>query len=89
MMLRTRSGHISNPGEFLISASLDVREVSSDMNRNLDMIQALGWNSLERTTSDWVTLFAGVDSRLEFVGTRTPTGSSVSLIEAVFRKGDA
>lgn len=53
--------------------------------RNLDMIQALGWNSLERTTPDWAKLFAGVDERLQFVGTSKPKGSSVSLIESVFK----
>ncbi|KAL2844377.1 S-adenosyl-L-methionine-dependent methyltransferase [Aspergillus pseudoustus] len=53
--------------------------------RNLDMIQMLGWNSLERTESDWKSLFAAVDPRLEFVGTITPEGSIVSLIEAVWR----
>ncbi|KAL2799532.1 S-adenosyl-L-methionine-dependent methyltransferase [Aspergillus keveii] len=53
--------------------------------RNLDMIQMLGWNSLERTESDWKSLFASVDPRLEFVGTKTPDGSIVSLIEAVWR----
>ncbi|KAJ0414364.1 putative O-methyltransferase [Aspergillus carlsbadensis] len=53
--------------------------------RNLDMIQMLGWNSLERTASDWKSLFASVDPRLEFVGTITPEGSIVSLIEAVWR----
>ena len=50
------------------------------------MIQATGWNSLERTTSDWEKLFASVDPRFQFVGTRTPERSSVSLIEAVFRQ---
>ena len=53
--------------------------------RNLDMIQALGWNSLERTTSDWKSLFASVDARFKFLGTRTPERSSVSLVEAVFK----
>lgn len=50
------------------------------------MIQAAGWNSLERTTSDWERLFAKVDPRYAFLGTRTPAGSSVSLIEAAFRQ---
>ncbi|KAF2205447.1 putative O-methyltransferase [Delitschia confertaspora ATCC 74209] len=54
--------------------------------RNLDMIQALGWNSLERTTPDWVNLFTSADKRLKLLGTRTPKGSSVSIIEAVFRR---
>jgi len=57
---------------------------SDKQKRNLDMIQALGWNSLERTTPDWENLFAKVDSRLKLIGTRTPEGSMVSLIEAVF-----
>lgn len=48
------------------------------------MIQALGWNSLERTSRDWEKLFQKVDSRLKFLGTRTPEGSCVSLIEAVW-----
>ena len=52
--------------------------------RNLDMIQALGWNSLERTITDWTKLFAKVDPRLQFLGTRTPEDSSVSLVEAIF-----
>jgi hypothetical protein len=49
------------------------------------MVQALGWNSLERTTPDWINLFASVDKRITLVGTRTPPGSSVSLIEAIFK----
>lgn len=53
--------------------------------RNLDMIQALGWNSLERTVSDWKKLFAETDPRLEYTGAWTPPGSSVSLIEAVWK----
>lgn len=57
---------------------------SDKQKRNLDMIQALGWNSLERTTPDWENLFAKVDPRLRLMGTRTPEGSMVSLIEAVF-----
>lgn len=57
---------------------------SDKQKRNLDMIQALGWNSLERTTPDWEILFAKVDPRLRLIGTRTPEGSMVSLIEAVF-----
>ena len=51
---------------------------------NLDMIGATGWNSLERTTNDWENLFASVDPRYHFLGARTPKGSSVSLIEAVY-----
>ena len=50
------------------------------------MIQATGWNSLERTTSDWEKLFASVDPRYHFCGTRTPEGSSVALIEAEFKQ---
>jgi hypothetical protein len=54
---------------------------------NIDLIQAIGWNSLERTVSDWKKLFSSVDDRLEFLGTHTPAGSSVSLIEAKFHSG--
>lgn len=54
---------------------------------NMDMIQAIGWNSIERTSSDWRDVFQSVDDRLEFLGTRTPAGCSVSLIEAVLRTG--
>lgn len=50
----------------------------------MDMIQAIGWNSIERTSSDWERLFKSVDSRLKFLGTKTPPGCSVSLIEARF-----
>ena len=53
----------------------------------MDMIQAIGWNSIERTASDWKRLFTTVDHRLTFLGTRTPEGCSVSLIEAEFRSG--
>jgi hypothetical protein len=53
---------------------------------NLDMIQAIGFNSIERTASDWVRLFQSVDHRLEFLGTRTSPGSSMSLIEAGFHE---
>ena len=52
--------------------------------RNLDMIQALGWNSLERTVSDWRRLFSETSPGFKFAGAWTPTGSSVSLIEAVW-----
>lgn len=48
------------------------------------MIQATGWNSLERTASDWRKLFASVSKGYHFLGTRTPKGSAVSLIEARF-----
>ena len=48
------------------------------------MIQAAGWNSLERTASDWRKLFASVSPEFHFLGTRTPKGSAVSLIEARF-----
>lgn len=54
--------------------------------RNLDMIQATGWNSLERTASDWRKLFATVGQGYKFLSTRTPKGSAVSLIEARFEK---
>ena len=50
------------------------------------MIQATGWNSLERTTSDWEKLFTSVDPRYRFLGARTPERGSVSLIEAEFRQ---
>ena len=55
--------------------------------RNLDMIQALGWNSLERTASGWAALFGKVDGRFKFLGAKTHEGSAVSLIEAVW-EGD-
>lgn len=48
----------------------------------MDMIQAIGWNSIERTSSDWQRLFQTVDARLQYMGTTTPPGCSVSLIEA-------
>lgn len=48
------------------------------------MIQALGWNSLERTARDWQDLFARADPRYEFLGTKTPEGSLISVIEAVY-----
>lgn len=48
----------------------------------MDMIQAIGWNSVERTPSHWEELFKSVEGRLEFLGARTPPGCSVSLIEA-------
>lgn len=50
----------------------------------MDMIQAIGFNSIERTASDWSRLFQSVDSRLEFLGTRTSPGSNMSIIEAQF-----
>ncbi|KAL8722885.1 MAG: hypothetical protein Q9225_000718 [Loekoesia sp. 1 TL-2023] len=71
--------------EFLLPEMADTAW-SKKQGRNLDMIQALGWNSLERTTSDWEKLFASVDPRYVFLGTRTPEGSSVSLIEAEFKQ---
>ncbi|OAA75810.1 O-methyltransferase, family 2 [Akanthomyces lecanii RCEF 1005] len=49
---------------------------------NMDMIQAIGWNSIERTGPDWKRLFQAVDTRLQYMGTVTPLGCSVSLIEA-------
>jgi len=58
---------------------------SDKQKRNLDMIQALGWNSLERTAADWATLFARVDPSLQFIGTSTPKGSMVSIVEAIFK----
>ncbi|KAL9005014.1 MAG: hypothetical protein Q9188_002195 [Gyalolechia gomerana] len=70
--------------EFLLPEMADTAW-SKKQGRNLDMIQALGWNSLERTKSDWEALFTAVDPRYMFLGTRTPEGSSVSLIEAEFK----
>jgi hypothetical protein len=51
------------------------------------MIQALGWNSLERTAPGWADLFTKADPRFHFVGTRTPPGSAVSLIQAEWKGG--
>ncbi len=50
------------------------------------MIQATGWNSLERTASDWQRLFTSISNEYHFLGTRTPKGSAVSLIEARFER---
>ena len=50
----------------------------------MDMIQVIGFNSIERTASDWAHLFQLVDKRLEFLGTRTSPGSNMSIIEAKF-----
>lgn len=61
----------------------------TDAHSNMDMIQAIGWNSLERTASDWKRLFELVDKRLRYVGTSTPPGSAVSIIEARFWLGDS
>ncbi|KAI9714705.1 MAG: hypothetical protein M1828_001134 [Chrysothrix sp. TS-e1954] len=51
---------------------------------NMDMMQALGANSIERTVSDWERLFKAVDPRLQLIGTSTPPGCAYSLIEARF-----
>ena len=48
------------------------------------MVQATGWNSLERTASDWRRLFASISPEYHFLGTKTPQGSAVSLIEGRF-----
>lgn len=53
---------------------------------NMDMIQAIGFNSIERTASDWKRLFQSLDHRLQFLGTRTSPGSSMSLTEAQFQE---
>ena len=50
------------------------------------MIQATGWNSLERTASDWQKLLTSISDEYHFLGTRTPKGSAVSLIEARFER---
>lgn len=60
---------------------------STKSKRNLDMIQATGWNSLERTLPDWEALFRKVDTRLSFVGAKTPTASVQTLIEVEFQGG--
>jgi ubiquinone/menaquinone biosynthesis C-methylase UbiE len=70
--------------EFLPSEVTET-EWSKKQGRNLDMIQALGWNSLERTVPDWKKLFADTDSRLKFRKTITPLGSTISLIEAIWK----
>ncbi|KAI9931189.1 hypothetical protein ASPWEDRAFT_34287 [Aspergillus wentii DTO 134E9] len=49
---------------------------------NMDILQIMGYNSIERTSSDWERLFRSVDSRLKYLGTRTPPGCSLSFIEA-------
>ena len=48
------------------------------------MIQATGWNSLERTASDWQKVFTSISDEYHFLCTRTPKSSAVSLIEARF-----
>lgn len=60
---------------------------STKSKRNLDMIQATGWNSLERTLPDWQALFAKVDARLVFCGAHTPKGSVMTLIEVELAHG--
>lgn len=52
---------------------------------NLDMIQTTCWNSLERTNSGWRDLFSRVDPKFVYLGSKTPHGSAVSLIEAEYR----
>lgn len=51
---------------------------------NMDMISAMSTNSIERKSDDWQNLFSAVDSRLQYLGARTPPGCAVSLIEARF-----
>jgi hypothetical protein len=64
--------------------ALNIEEMLTNLCSNMDMIQAIGFNSIERTASDWSRLFKSVDSRLEFLGTRTSPGSNMSIIEAEF-----
>ncbi|RVX74075.1 hypothetical protein B0A52_01907 [Exophiala mesophila] len=52
--------------------------------RNLDMIQALGWNSLERTVPDWKSLVEKTDPRFRLTGVYQVKNSPLVLIEAVF-----
>lgn len=55
---------------------------SAKSKRNLDMIQATAWNSLERTLPDWEELFRKTDPRLRFLGATTPKGSVQTLVVA-------
>ena len=70
--------------EFLPDA-VATTQWSQKQPRNLDMIQALGWNSLERTRDDWAALFEKAGAGFQFMGTRNPPGSAVSLIEACWQ----
>lgn len=50
------------------------------------MVQALGWNSLERTTPDWKSLFQKTDPRFRLLGVHQVKNSPLALIEAEFRE---
>lgn len=67
--------------EQMPEATADTRW-SAKSKRNLDMIQATAWNSLERTLPDWGRLFKEADPRLVFRGATTPRGSCQTLFLA-------
>lgn len=72
--------------EQMPEATADTRW-SAKSKRNLDMIQATAWNSLERTLPDWEKLFKEADPRLVFRGAMTPRGSCQTLILAEMGDG--
>jgi hypothetical protein len=42
-------------------------------------------NAKERDVDDWTALFAMADSRFKFLGATQPTGSRMSIMEAVWQ----
>jgi hypothetical protein len=45
-------------------------------------------NAQERSQADFASLFAKVDNRFKFIGSRKPEGSRMSIIEAVWEGED-
>ena len=54
------------------------------MNRGMDLTMLALLNAKERDVPDWIQLFAQADSRYKFIGAKTPTGSRMSIMEAVW-----
>jgi hypothetical protein len=50
---------------------------------DLTMLELL--NAKERDVNDWIELFAMADPRFKFLGAKQPTGSRMSIMEAVWQ----
>lgn len=52
--------------------------------RSMDLTMLALLNAKERDVSGWTDLFAQADPRYKFLGAKTPAGSRMSIMEAVW-----
>lgn len=52
--------------------------------RSMDLTMLALLNAKERDVPGWIDLFAQADPRFKFLGAKTPAGSRMSIMEAVW-----